>query len=270
MGEQREAMPALTGRRVVVVGGSSGIGRGVAERAIACGAQVVVAARRVDRLKELVVEAGAGHLVELDLRVDESCQSFVDSVRSALGVVDLLFVSAGVARLKSFRQTGKDDWLRALDTNVIGIHRLIANLLDVFDPHAVVAVVSTEAVDSPRSHLGAYGASKAALEHSLAQWREELPTIRFTTISLGATVPTEFGRGFDPDEIIDAMHKWTEAGRSQSAFMDTNEVCDVLTHTLGSLVAAPSVGVPFIALRAPAAIATDADAVTATALDHRR
>lgn len=170
---------------------------------------------------------------------------------AALGGVDLLFVSAGVARLKSFRQTGKDDWLRALDTNVIGIHRLIANLLDVFDPHAVVAVVSTEAVDSPRSHLGAYGASKAALEHSLAQWREELPTIRFTTISLGATVPTEFGRGFDPDEIMDAMHKWTEAGRNQSTFMDTGEVCDVLTHTLGSLVASPSVGVPLITLRAP-------------------
>src|ERR1700722_1803710 len=251
MDEPRRATPALAGRRVVVVGGSSGIGRGVEESAIASGAQGVVAARRVARWKEVTVEAGGGHVAELDLRVDDSCRAFVDDVRSAIGAVDLLFVSAGVAPLKSFRQTGKEDWLRALDTNVIGIHRLIVNLLDLFDPHAVVAVVSTEAVGSPRSHLGAYGSSKAALEHSLAQWREELPTIRFTTISLGATVPTEFGRGFDPDEIMDAMNKWTEAGKNQSAFMDTNEVCDVLTDTLGSLVAAPSVGIPLISLRAP-------------------
>ena len=80
MDEQRRAIPALAGRRVVVVGSSSGIGRGVAERAIASGAHVVVAARRVDRLKELVVEAGGGHLAELDLRVDESCHSFVENV----------------------------------------------------------------------------------------------------------------------------------------------------------------------------------------------
>jgi NAD(P)-dependent dehydrogenase (short-subunit alcohol dehydrogenase family) len=259
----------LHGHRVVIIGGSSGIGRGIALRSIRAGAEVIVAARRVDRLKDIIDEAGGGQIAEVDLRVGESCSNLVAQVRADLETVDLLFISAGVAPLRGFRLTSEEDWLRAFSTNVIGIHRIIAGCLDLLSPRAVVAVVSTEAVDSPRSHLGAYGASKAALEHSMAQWREEYPWLRFTTISLGATVPTEFGHGFDPGEITNAIGKWAETGRSHAAFMDTDEVCDFLVHTLGSLVLAPSVGLPLISLRSPAPLSTDPNHVLETAASNR-
>lgn len=128
-----------------------------------------------------------------------------------------------------------------------------------------MAVVSSEVVDAPRSHLGAYGASRAALEHTLEQWRHEHPWLRFTTISLGATVPTEFGRNFAPEDITEAFTAWTASGQNASMFMNTDEVCDVLVTTLASLVVAPSIGMPRIEFRPPAPPETDPAAALANA-----
>ena len=249
---------SLEGRKVVVVGASSGIGRGVAVRAVRAGGDVVLAARRADRLAEVAAEAGGGRPVVVDLRDDGTCRQLADDVRAALGHVDLLFVSAGAAPLRKLVATRPEDWRDALETNLIGINRVLVALVDLLRPESVVAVVSSEAVESPRSHLGAYGASKAALEHSLAQWREEHPWLRFTTVSLGATVPTEFGHGFDGDEIVEALEAWATSGRALAAFMDTEQVCDVLAQALGSLLAAPSVGIERLSLRSPAPPVGDA------------
>jgi NADP-dependent 3-hydroxy acid dehydrogenase YdfG len=243
---------ALAGLSMVVVGASSGIGRGVAERSIRAGAHVVLAARRGDLLSEIAAQAGGGHPVATDLRSDDSCRRLAQEVANIARPVDLLFISAGSAPLRQMARTTAQDWDHALSTNVVGVHRVIVALLGQLSPTAVVAAVSSEVVDAPRSHLGAYGASKAALEHSFQQWREEHPWLRFTTISLGATVPTEFGDGFPPDELGEAYSAWTSSGRNASVFMNRDEVCDVLVSTLASLVGAPSTGMPRMEFRSPA------------------
>jgi NAD(P)-dependent dehydrogenase (short-subunit alcohol dehydrogenase family) len=256
---------SLAGRTVVVVGASSGIGRGVAERAITSGAHVILAARRVDALSEIVDRTGGGHAVPTDLRDVESCTRLATEVSALKDPVDLLLISAGIAPLRPMARTTADDWDTALSTNLVGIHRVIVALLEHLSHSAVVAVVSSEVVDAPRSHLGAYGASKAALEHTLAQWREEYPAIRFATVSLGATVPTEFGRNFPPEDILEAFTAWTSAGRTTSAFMDTEDICDVLLATLTAVVNSPSVGMPRIEFRSPAPPETDQAAALAHA-----
>jgi NAD(P)-dependent dehydrogenase (short-subunit alcohol dehydrogenase family) len=187
-----------------------------------------------------------------------------------LGQIDLLFVSVGAAPLRSLRAMTPPEWSHAFDTNVIGIHNAIAEMLPALAPAAIVAVVSSEVATSPRSHLGAYGASKAALEHMMLQWREEHPWLRFTVVNLGPTVPTEFGHDFEPDEIVDAIGKWSEAGHSQMAFMDTDEVCDVLMATFGALLATPSIALPRLELRSPAAIEADATRALETAAASRQ
>ena len=103
----------------------------------------------------------------LDLRDPASCAGFFSAVRERFDGIDLLFVSAGAAPLRRFAATSDDDWRTAMETNVIGVHRTIAGLIDLLGPGSIAVVVSSESVDQPRSHLGAYGASKAALEHSL-------------------------------------------------------------------------------------------------------
>jgi NAD(P)-dependent dehydrogenase (short-subunit alcohol dehydrogenase family) len=259
---------ALARRSIVVVGASSGIGRGVAERGIRAGAKVVLAARRAAALSELVAEAGGGHAVPTDLRDDESCRRLADKVAAVAAPVDLLLISAGTAPLRRMARTSPQDWEAALSTNLVGVHRVIVALLGQLSPTAVVAVVSSEVVHAPRSHLGAYGASKAALEHTLQQWQEEHPWLRFTTISLGATVPTEFGHQFAPDDIVEAFSAWTSAGRNAAVFMNTDEVCDLLVSVLGSLIEAPSVGMPRIELRSPAPPETEQSTALANAGDQ--
>jgi NAD(P)-dependent dehydrogenase (short-subunit alcohol dehydrogenase family) len=165
-------------------------------------------------------------------------------------------------------RTSPQDWGDALSTNLVGVHRLIVALLGQLSPSAVVATVSSEVVHAPRSHLGAYGASKAALEHSLRQWQEEHPWLRFTTISLGATVPTELGDRFAPDDIVEGFAAWTSAGRNAAVFMNTDEVCDLLASALASLIEAPSVGMPRIELRSPAPTEADQRAALANTRDQ--
>ena len=90
---------ALARRSIVVVGASSGIGRGVAERSIRAGAKVVLAARRAAALWKLVAEVG-GHAVPTDIRDDESCRRLAEEVAAVAAPVDLLLISAGTAALR--------------------------------------------------------------------------------------------------------------------------------------------------------------------------
>jgi NAD(P)-dependent dehydrogenase (short-subunit alcohol dehydrogenase family) len=259
----------LQGRSVVVVGASSGIGRGVALRFVKAGADVALAARRSDRLGELVTEAGGGRPVPTDLCIKGDCEHLADEVAASMAPVDLLLISAGTAPLGRMAHISAEDWQLVLRTNLIGIHQVITALLDRLSSQAVVAVISSESVTAPRSHLGAYGASKAALEHTILQWQEEHPWLRFTTVSLGATVPTEFGHDFATDDIVEAIGAWADSGRSQAAFMDTEQVCNVLFEALGALVTAPSVGIPRLELRSPAPFVSDGDAAVAAATGSR-
>lgn len=259
---------SLARRSIVVVGASSGIGRGVAERGIRAGARVVAAARRAAALSDLVAEAGGGHVVPTDLRDDDSCRRLADEVAAVAAPVDLLLISAGSAPLRRMELTSPQDWEDTLSTNLVGIHRVIVALLEHLSPTAVVAVVSSEVVHAPRSHLGAYGASKAALEHMVQQWQEEHPWLRFTTISLGATVPTEFGDRFAPEDLVEAFSSWTSTGRHAAAFMNTDEVCNLLFSALASLIEAPSVGMPRIELRSPSPPETDRRTALANARDQ--
>jgi NAD(P)-dependent dehydrogenase (short-subunit alcohol dehydrogenase family) len=255
---------SLEGRSVVIIGASSGVGKGIAERCIGAGAQVILAARRIESLLEITDTAGGGHAVATDLRDDDSCRRLAQEIAAVASPIDLVVISAGVAPLRRLEHTTLEDWQDALSTNLIGIHRIIVELLEQLSPSALVAVISSEAASTPRSHLGAYGASKAALEHMLAQWQEEHPSLRFTTVSLGATTPTEFGKNFASETILEAFSAWTSAGRTSSAFMNTGEICEVLTTTLTSLLDAPSIGMPRIEFRSPAPPETD----QALALEH--
>jgi NAD(P)-dependent dehydrogenase (short-subunit alcohol dehydrogenase family) len=240
-----------------VVGASSGIGRGMARRLIDGGAQVFAAARRVDLLDALVAEACGGCAVQCDLLEDGAGERLATEIARSSDHLDVLFISAGAAPLRKLVDTTEEEWRTALETNVIGITRLMAGVLRLLRPHSVVIIISSETAVLPRSHLGAYGASKAALEHTVSQWREEYPWLRLTVVSLGGTMPTEFGRQFEADLTLEALRAWSASGRNQEAFMDTEEVCDVLMDVTTSLLHSPSVGLHRLELRSPSAVATN-------------
>jgi NAD(P)-dependent dehydrogenase (short-subunit alcohol dehydrogenase family) len=88
----------LSGRTVLVTGASSGLGRRFARIAVAAGAKVAVAARRVDRLEALVSELGAARAcaVAMDVEHEASVVAGYDAAEKALGPIDTVIANAGV------------------------------------------------------------------------------------------------------------------------------------------------------------------------------
>ena len=87
--------PTLKGRRILVVGASAGIGQAFARSAAAAGADVVVSARRLDKLQELVAELGKGHAIACDVSDSQACDSLVHATVEVLGGLDLVLYTAG-------------------------------------------------------------------------------------------------------------------------------------------------------------------------------
>lgn len=118
------AADALAGRRALVTGASSGLGRHFASLLAAHGAAVVVAARRTSALEGVVAEvSGAGgqaSAIALDVRDNASVEAAV----RAVGRVDIVVNNAGIALTRPALETDDDAWQQVLDTNLTGVFRV--------------------------------------------------------------------------------------------------------------------------------------------------
>lgn len=246
-------MNGLSGRRVVVVGASAGIGRAFALRAVAEGADVVLAARRKDILDAAIASAGSGTGVVLDVGDPASRAAFVTTLQGG-APVDLVLVTVGVADLRPLSDTDEERWSAMLTTNLVGVTRLLDEVRPALAPIGILAVISSEIVRQPRMGLVPYAATKAGLEAVLAGLRVEHPGLRVSCIVVGATVPTDFGTSFQAEHLVPAMASWEHHGRFQQAFMVTDDVASVLVDVYATALRHPGVGVEEITLRSPSPV----------------
>ncbi len=89
----------LSGKRLLVIGASSGIGQAVGEAAAAAGADVALAARRLDALQATVERCGRGHAVRIDVRDPDTIEAGVAEAVERLGGLDHVVYSAGMSPL---------------------------------------------------------------------------------------------------------------------------------------------------------------------------
>ncbi|WP_290648853.1 glucose 1-dehydrogenase [Aquisalimonas sp.] len=117
-----DALFDMTGRVALVTGASSGLGAHFARVLAGNGARVVVAARRQDRLRELVDGIGAAGgeatAIAMDVTDADSVGKGFDAAEQAYGVVDVLVNNAGVAQSRSFLKTTEADWDHVMETNL--------------------------------------------------------------------------------------------------------------------------------------------------------
>ncbi|MFD7004504.1 SDR family NAD(P)-dependent oxidoreductase [Rhodococcus jostii] len=178
-------------RIAVVTGASSGIGEATARTLAAQGFQVVIGARRLDRLEKIAEDIG-GTALELDVTDQDS----VDAFSAVLPRVDVLVNNAGGAKgLATVAEADLDDWRWMWETNVLGTLRitkaLLPKLIESGDGLIVTitSLAALEAYDNGSGYTTAKHA-EAVLHRTL---RGELlgKPVRLTEIAPGA-VETEF------------------------------------------------------------------------------
>jgi short-subunit dehydrogenase len=174
------ASGALQGKTVLVTGASSGIGRATALRFAARGADVVLAARREDRLDEVRRDAEALRVQALAVRCDVTRQDDVEQlmarVRDRFGGLDVLVNNAGVGLYGPIEALEDELLHRAFEVNVHGLVRTTRAALPLLRRRKGAALVNVSSVMGHRALplLGGYSATKAAVNALTEALRAEL------------------------------------------------------------------------------------------------
>jgi NAD(P)-dependent dehydrogenase (short-subunit alcohol dehydrogenase family) len=193
----------LRGRSALVTGGSRGLGRALGAALAQAGARVVLVARDAAVLARTVEDiraaGGEAHGIVADVADLEAVHAIAGEAAALVGPIDVLVNNAstlGPVPLRLLLDTDCEDLERALAVNLVGPFRLAKALLGpmVLRGAGVLVNISSDAAVEPYPRWGAYGASKAALDHLGRIWAAELE-------GTGVRVLT-----VDPGEMNTAMH----------------------------------------------------------------
>ncbi len=165
------------GKVALVTGASSGLGERFAKVLAAAGAQVVLASRRTERLKELraeiEAEGGAAHVLALDVTDYPSIRSAIAHAETEAGPIDILVNNSGVSTSKRLLDVSPEDYAFVMDTNLRGAFfvaqetakRMIARAKgDPKKQHRIINIASVAGLRTI-SQLGVYCMSKAGVIH---------------------------------------------------------------------------------------------------------
>ena len=163
------------GKVALVTGASSGLGARFAKILAQGGAQVVLAARRTDRLKELRAEiesdGGAAHMVELDVMDYGSIKSALAHAETEAGHIDILVNNSGVSTTQRLIDVTPDDYQYVMDTNLRGAffvaqeaakRMILRAKADPSRQHRIINIASVAGL-RVLSQIGVYCMSKAVV-----------------------------------------------------------------------------------------------------------
>ena len=210
-------MTKLDGKVAVITGASSGIGEATAEALAAEGAAVVVAARREDRLNDLVdrIEGDGGRVlpVACDVTDEEQAHALIQRAKDELGSVDILVNNAGVMQLSKIEKGLSDEWRTMFDVNVMGLLYVTDAAVQAMKEQGsgYVVNISSVAGRKTRPGVGVYSGTKFAVNAISEALRQELieDNVRVTMIEPGA-VETELPNHITDEEAkegIDALYQ---------------------------------------------------------------
>ena len=207
----------LSGKRVLVLGASSGVGRAVSEIAARSGARVALAARRVDRLEALAAalraEGPEVHALACDVARDADCRAVVAGAVSALGGLDAVVYAPGISPLILLEEATREEWRALLDINLVGASQITAAAVPHLRASRGRAVyVGSYSARQTLPGISLYSVSKLALSGLVAAWRMECPEVDFIHVVLGNTFGTEFAASWGPERTARITKLWIERG----------------------------------------------------------
>ncbi|MGZ5194309.1 MAG: SDR family oxidoreductase [Ramlibacter sp.] len=170
----------LSGRVAFVTGASSGLGAQFARTLSRAGAAVVLAARRVEKLKDLraqiEAEGGDAHVTQLDVTSLDSIKAAVAHAETEVGSIDILVNNSGVGTTQRIQDVSEEDYDYMFDTNVKGAFfvaqevgkRMLARARGAapgtYTGGRIINIASMAGLRS-LPQIGVYAMSKAAVVH---------------------------------------------------------------------------------------------------------
>ena len=193
----------LDGKVVIVTGASSGLGVSFAQGFAEAGADLVLGARRVDRMAETaaLVEQAGGRVrtYQTDVVDPDQCQQLVNAAMAEFGHVDVLINNAGVGTAVPTSRETADEFRAVIDVNLNGSYWMAQACGRVMDPgSSIINIASVLGLTTAGLPQAAYSASKAGiigLTRDLAQQWSGRKGIRVTA----------WAPGFFASEMTDAL-----------------------------------------------------------------
>ncbi|MCD6010853.1 MAG: short-chain dehydrogenase/reductase [Flavipsychrobacter sp.] len=168
-------MSVLQDKVVVITGGSSGIGKALADAALSRGACVAVCARNADKLAALFAPSDKVLCVKADVSIEDDCKVFVDAVLQKWGRVDVLINNAGISMRALFEEVDIAVLKELMDINFWGaVYCTKYALPSLLKQKGVVTAISSIAGYRGLPARTGYSASKFALQGFLEALRTEL------------------------------------------------------------------------------------------------
>ena len=207
----------VRGASVLITGASRGLGAALARELAHAGARVVLVARDAGAIEEVArgirAEGGEAHALAADIADKEAIHRIGGAAAALVGPADILINNAatlGTLPMPLLLDTDPEELERVLRVNLVGPFRLTRLLLGpmVLRGHGLVLNVSSDAAVYAYPRWGAYGLSKAALEHMTRLWAAELEGsgVRIATVDPGemnTRMHAEAVPESDPSELAD-------------------------------------------------------------------
>ncbi|MEQ1940005.1 SDR family NAD(P)-dependent oxidoreductase [Mesorhizobium sp. CN5-321] len=177
-----------TGNTILITGGTSGIGRALAEAFHARGNRVVITGRQQALIDTVTAEFPSMGGILLDVDDPASVTRLVEEARSRFPDLNVLIANAGISRTEDMTSDGWDasDAEAVVQTNILGVLRLTAALLPLLKRQADATIMATSSALAfvPRADFPAYCASKAFLHSWLQSLRHQLRSIPVEVLEL--------------------------------------------------------------------------------------
>ncbi len=168
----------ITGNTILITGGGSGIGRGLAESFHKQGNQVIISGRRQQALDEVTATNPGMKSILLDITDQDSIHAFGEQVTQAYPELNVLINNAGISKAEDLKSPPAylDDAEAIVTTNLLGPIRLTAALLPLLQsqPHAAVLTVSSGLAFVPLVGTPTYCSTKAAIHSYSMSLRQQL------------------------------------------------------------------------------------------------
>ena len=162
-------MGRLEGKVAIITGANSGIGKATAERFALEGADLVLAARRLDKLKEVEAYAVAQGVRALSVATDvsqpEDCRRLVEAAVAAFDRIDILVNNAGIDdKNKSITNCDLELWEKVISTDQNSVYFMMKEVLPHMERADQGSIVNISSIGATRSNAGiSYTAAKMAV-----------------------------------------------------------------------------------------------------------